>query len=209
VRPVERNCNWLLNQCEMCGRVVWAAMSLNASSITKLQTKKPGQEQGVHFAKLRWRFAANLSGTCNVGFVVYKEPLGQVFSEYFGFPCYSFHWLLHTHHHHHHHLSSGAGTLGQTVTDVPSGLSLTPPEKLKKVKNKLGFANCFMLVSCLGYAYRWGEVKCSFEKYADWLHGVICRKIGLLRTCYACICYFTFITWIFTMRIQSATCQEG
>jgi hypothetical protein len=41
-----------------------------------------------------------------VGFVVEKVPLGQVFSEYFGFPChFSLHRLLHI-----HHLSSGAGT---------------------------------------------------------------------------------------------------
>jgi hypothetical protein len=49
--------------------------------------------------------------------------LGQVFSEYFGFPCqFAFNRLLHNH----HHLSSGAGTIGQTVADVPSGHSLTP-----------------------------------------------------------------------------------
>jgi hypothetical protein len=34
-----------------------------------------------------------------VGFVVDKEALGQVFSEYFGFPCQSFHQLLHHHNH--------------------------------------------------------------------------------------------------------------
>jgi hypothetical protein len=45
-----------------------------------------------------------------VGFVVDKVALGQVFSEYFGFPCQSsFHQLLHNH----PHLSSGAGTIGQ------------------------------------------------------------------------------------------------
>jgi hypothetical protein len=33
----------------------------------------------------------------------------------------------------HTHVSSAAGTIGQTVADVPSGLSLTPPhEELKK-----------------------------------------------------------------------------
>jgi hypothetical protein len=58
-----------------------------------------------------------------------KVALGQVFSEYFGFPCqFSFHRLLHTH----HHLSSGAGTIGQQVADVPSGLSLTPRRETKK-----------------------------------------------------------------------------
>jgi hypothetical protein len=65
-----------------------------------------------------------------VGFVVDKVALGQVFSEYFGFPCQSsFHRLLHT-----HHLSSGAGTIDQLVADVPSGLSLTPPQEIKKKK---------------------------------------------------------------------------
>jgi hypothetical protein len=59
-----------------------------------------------------------------VGFVVDKVALGQVFSEYFGFPCQSsFHQLLHNH----PHLSSGVCTIGQLVADVPSELSLTPP----------------------------------------------------------------------------------
>jgi hypothetical protein len=56
--------------------------------------------------------------------------LEQVFSAYFGFPCqFSFHRLLHT-----HHLSFGAGTIGQLVADVPSGLTVSPhPKKLKKL----------------------------------------------------------------------------
>jgi hypothetical protein len=46
----------------------------------------------------------------HVGFVAAdKVALGQVFSEYFSFPCqFSFHRVLHT-----HRLSSGAGTIGQ------------------------------------------------------------------------------------------------
>jgi hypothetical protein len=65
----------------------------------------------------------------HVGFVVDKVALGQVFYEYFGFPCqFSFHRLLHIH----HHISSGAGTKGQSVADVPSGLSLTPPQETKE-----------------------------------------------------------------------------
>jgi hypothetical protein len=65
-----------------------------------------------------------------VGFVVDKMALGQVFSEYFGFPCQSsFHQFLHNH----HHLSSGVGTIGQTVAAVPSGLSLTPLTIIKKI----------------------------------------------------------------------------
>jgi hypothetical protein len=34
-----------------------------------------------------------------VGFVVDKAALGQVISEYFGFPCQSFHRFLHYHNH--------------------------------------------------------------------------------------------------------------
>jgi hypothetical protein len=49
-------------------------------------------------------------GSSHVGFVVDKVALGQVFSEYFGFPCQSsFHQFLHNH----HNLTSGAGTIGQ------------------------------------------------------------------------------------------------
>jgi hypothetical protein len=66
----------------------------------------------------------------HVEFVVDKVVLGQVFSEYFGFPCqFSLHRLLHNH----HHLSSGADTMGQTVAAVPSGLSLTPPQEPRKL----------------------------------------------------------------------------
>jgi hypothetical protein len=65
----------------------------------------------------------------HMGFVVEKPALGQIFSEYFGFPChFSFHRLLHIH----HHLSSGAGTIGQLVSDVPSRLSLTSPQETKR-----------------------------------------------------------------------------
>jgi hypothetical protein len=71
----------------------------------------------------------------HVGFVGDKVALGQVFSVYFGcFPYqFLFHWLLHIH----HRLSSGAGTIGQLVADVPSGPSLTPPQETKKKKKKI------------------------------------------------------------------------
>jgi hypothetical protein len=49
-------------------------------------------------------------GSSHVRFAVDKVAPGQVFSEYFGFPCQSsFHQFLHNH----PHLSSGAGTIGQ------------------------------------------------------------------------------------------------
>jgi hypothetical protein len=63
----------------------------------------------------------------HVGFVVDKMTAEQVFSEYYGFSChFSFHQMIHT------HLSFGAGTIGQLVADVPSGLSLAPPHEIKK-----------------------------------------------------------------------------
>jgi hypothetical protein len=68
-----------------------------------------------------------------VGFVVDKVALGHFLSEYFDILCQSsFHQLLHT-----HHLSSGAGTIGQLVADVPSGLGLTPIIMIKKVNLSL------------------------------------------------------------------------
>jgi hypothetical protein len=62
-------------------------------------------------------------------FVVVRVALGQVFSEYLGFPCqFLFHRLLHIH----HHLSAGYGTICQLVAAVPSELSLAPPQETKK-----------------------------------------------------------------------------
>jgi hypothetical protein len=47
-----------------------------------------------HFPPQRPRFTSEQ----HVGFVVDKAALGQVFSEYFGFPCQSsFHQFLHHH----------------------------------------------------------------------------------------------------------------
>jgi hypothetical protein len=65
----------------------------------------------------------------HVGFVMDKLALGQVFSEYFGFPWQFSFRLLHA-----HHISSGAGTIGQLVADVPSELSVTPPQETYKKK---------------------------------------------------------------------------
>jgi hypothetical protein len=46
----------------------------------------------------------------------------------------------------HHHLSSGAGTIGQTVAAGPTGLSLAPPQETKKTNKRphgmgLGWSN--------------------------------------------------------------------
>jgi hypothetical protein len=58
----------------------------------------------VWFQSLQLPLTQSESPLAHVGFVVDKVALGQVFSEYFGFPCRSsFHQLLHNH----LHLSSG------------------------------------------------------------------------------------------------------
>jgi hypothetical protein len=77
-------------------------------------------------AAARVRAQVRSSGICG-------GPRGTAagFLEYFGFPSQSsVHPLLHIH----YHPSSGTGTIGQLVADVPSGLSLTP---LQKTKTKL------------------------------------------------------------------------
>jgi hypothetical protein len=67
--------------------------------------------------------------------------MGQVSSGYVDFLCqFSFYGVLHIH----HHLSSGTSTIGQIVTDVPSGLSLTPPQKTK-TKTKMNFVTIGIL----------------------------------------------------------------
>jgi hypothetical protein len=87
-----------------------------------------------------------------VGFVVDKVALGQVSSEYFGFPCQSsFHQLLHNH----PHLSSGAGTIGQLVADVPSWLILTP----LRIMSRVGYVTRLITSRCQG---------CS--DYLLWIH---------------------------------------
>jgi hypothetical protein len=48
----------------------------------------------------RWLPTATARLREHVGFVVEKAALGQIFSEYFGFPCQSsFHQFLHHHNH--------------------------------------------------------------------------------------------------------------
>jgi hypothetical protein len=72
---------------------------------------------------LRLPTAAARARATYCGICAERSGIGQVFSEYFDFPCQSlFHQMLHNH----RHLLSGAGTIGQIVAAVPSGLNLTP-----------------------------------------------------------------------------------
>jgi hypothetical protein len=64
--------------------------------------------------------------------------LGQVFSKYFSFPCQFLFQLLRT-----HHLSSGTGTIGQLLANVPSGLTLTSTQE-REEKERLRVAESSM-----------------------------------------------------------------
>jgi hypothetical protein len=86
-------------------------------------------------------------GSGHFRFVVDKVALGQVSSEYFGFPCQSsFHQMLHNH----PHLSSGASTIGQKWPQYL--MDLVPPH-LKKNHTQLQYHShpkqmCHCTVRC-------------------------------------------------------------
>jgi hypothetical protein len=78
-------------------------MKANAAALlTKLCLFCPQNE--VPLASLMtslFTYSSFEPGSGHVGFMVDKVALGQVFSNYFGFPCQSsFHQLLHNQHHH-------------------------------------------------------------------------------------------------------------
>jgi hypothetical protein len=69
-----------------------------------------------------------------------QSGTGAGLSEYLGFPYqFSFHRLLHT-----HHPSSGAGTMGKMVADVPNELTITSPQESE---NKITILQNFVLSS--------------------------------------------------------------
>jgi hypothetical protein len=57
-------------------------------------------------------------GSCDVGFVVDKVAMGQLYSEHYGF--FLAHYLTDCPQTHHHHLSSGDSKISQIVVHVPS-----------------------------------------------------------------------------------------
>jgi hypothetical protein len=68
---------------------------------------------------------------------------GARFLRVLRFPLhFSFHRLLHT-----HHLSSGADSIGQLVAGVPSGLSLTAPQKLPRLGQDGFLPDTFQFIS--------------------------------------------------------------
>jgi hypothetical protein len=97
-------------------------------------------ETSADFQRTTWLCIPGLEPrSCHVGFVEDEAELGHVFSKRFGFSCHSFNT--------HHHPSSGAGTIGQIVADVPRGFSLTPHQEIKKKKKHCHFVNLRSYIS--------------------------------------------------------------
>jgi hypothetical protein len=69
--------------------------------------------------------------------VVYKMALGQVFSEYFGFPCQP-HFIPPTSP---SSQSPGTGTIGQYMAAVPRGHPIWTPPPIIRIKNKINKKN--------------------------------------------------------------------
>jgi hypothetical protein len=114
---------------------IYYSVPLQVPSASQVTPTSYSQGRPIAQAVSRWLPTAAARVRAQVrscGICGGQKALGQVFCGYFGFPCqFSFHRLLHT-----RHLSSGAGTRGQLVADVPSGLSLTPPQETKKKKSR-------------------------------------------------------------------------
>jgi hypothetical protein len=84
--------------------------TLSKLSFIKIRLWVSWGKDGTCMVSLCTRDETDKRAKSHVGFVVDKMALGQVFSEYFGFPCQSsFHQFLHNH----HRLPSGAGTICQ------------------------------------------------------------------------------------------------
>jgi hypothetical protein len=101
--------------------------------------------------------------------------LGQVFSEYFGFPCQSsLHQLLHNH----PHLSSGAGTIGQKWPQY-KGLSPTPLalKKSHQSRHSCKFV-CAELV---------GSLQCSQKPCSEIYR--IAAEFSVHQSCFFMVCY--------------------
>jgi hypothetical protein len=95
-------------------------------------------------------------GSGQMGFVVHKVALGQVFSKYFGFPCHSFHQILHPHNHLGRYNRPVSGRRAEWTQ-----FGLHPPLcKFKKKINSVGFISeivlhilCVKLYPIVSYKY--------------------------------------------------------
>jgi hypothetical protein len=87
--------------CELCGNCFVSAGMASDMFDEIERMLVPVQGRAIAQAASRWlpTAAARVRVLAkHVGFVVHRGALGQVFSEYFGFPCQSFHQFLHHNH---------------------------------------------------------------------------------------------------------------
>jgi hypothetical protein len=118
--------------------------------------------------------------------------LGQVFSEYFGFPWqYSFHQLLHNH----PHLSSAAGTIGQKWPQY-KGLSPTPLAIKEKCQAPWG-AQDHIFVIVRQFLF------CRYEEpLLNKRTGLLFTSVNIRNGCYVYLqCYMS--------PFYIVTCQES
>jgi hypothetical protein len=81
----------------------WGRMKFNRSAIYRCRAVAQTVSRRLPTAAARIRAQVRLCGICGR-----QSGTGHVFFEYIGYPCQSFHKLLHT-----QHLASGAGTIRQ------------------------------------------------------------------------------------------------
>jgi hypothetical protein len=127
----KRTCHHTLNSYPV---TLVVSSSNSSSSFSQLSNSGPGRaiaqavSRWLPTAAARVRSRVWSSGICGG-----QSGGGAVFSEYFAFPCQSlFHKIL-------HHL--GQATIGQSVADVPSGSSWTPPpikRKITRIESRAG-----------------------------------------------------------------------
>jgi hypothetical protein len=101
-----------------------AAPTKGVGLFSRLQSASPAAELQYAVGRAVAQAVSRRPALGHMGFVVDKATLGQVLSEDFGFPCHSFHRLLHAH----NHPSTGGGRTGKVVADELSGAGFTTPQ---------------------------------------------------------------------------------
>jgi hypothetical protein len=149
--PVFLRCKW-----KSCGGKWWH-LSGNVTNILIWGTVR-GRGRAIAQTVSRWLPTA-AAWVWQVGFVVDKVALAQVFSEYFGFPCRSsFHQILH----HHNHM----GQVQQAIQWPMCRVDPVPPP-------------LYEIINCRGQQ-EWNLV------WAKWHYCSYClRYNGLIEKCFS------------------------
>jgi hypothetical protein len=141
--------------------------------------------------------------------------LGQVFSEYFGFPCQSlFHQFLHTR----HHPSSGAGTIGQWWLQYEETQSHPTNNNNNNNTYENKFSKFLQPLCTIFYILSFFFLSVfpfSFPPFLDCTSRIYLRPYVYLRTCmpvfavHLCVCllvcpsiFLHMYVWIYLYRVS-------